>query len=139
MEQTKTQVETLLKKVIKKEHQITKPSLGMYMQTEKVSEITQSVESAFPCVISMNGDSDDDDDMGSDKICVIASCTGYENRRMFAAVGDMSEIKVDVIVNPSDDKIGLSGGLGKVLKMKGGPALERPCRGYIKNNGPLSV
>ncbi|XP_052773943.1 uncharacterized protein TM_0508-like isoform X1 [Mya arenaria] len=138
MDQAKTQVEALLRKVNKKQHEVRKPGLGEYMKTEKGSKITRSVETAFPCAISMNDDSDDDLDMGSDKICVISSCTGYENRRMFAVVGDMSEIHVEVIVNPSDDKIGLSGGLGKVLKMKGGLALERPCRDYIKNNGPLS-
>ncbi|XP_052770988.1 protein mono-ADP-ribosyltransferase PARP14-like [Mya arenaria] len=138
MEQAKSLVETLLRKVIKTQHQIRKPGLREYMQTEKGIEITRSVESTLPCVISMNDDSDDDDDMGNDKICVIASCTGYETRRMFAAVGDMSEINVDVIVNPSDDKIGLSGGLGRILKMKGGQALERPCRDYIENNGRLS-
>ncbi|WAR21740.1 Y508-like protein [Mya arenaria] len=135
MEQAKTQVEALLTKVNKKQHEVRKPGLGEYMQTEKGSEITRAVESAFPCVISMN---DGCDDIGSENIRVIASCTGYENRRMFAAVGDMSEINVDVIVNPSDDNIGLFGGLGKVLKIKGGLALERPCRDYIKNNGPLS-
>ncbi|WAR21754.1 Y508-like protein [Mya arenaria] len=135
MGQAKTQVEALLRKVNKKQHTCIKPGLRKYLQTEKGSEIMQSVESAFPCVISMN---EDDDDMGSDKICVIASCTGYENRRMFAAVGDMSELNVEVIVNPSNDKIGLSGGLGNVIKMKGGLALERPCKGYMKNNGQLS-
>ncbi|WAR21747.1 Y2902-like protein [Mya arenaria] len=137
MEQAKTQVEARLRKVNKKEHEIRKPGLGMYMQTETGSEIVRSVESTFPCVISINDDSDDDDYMGSD-ICVIASFTGYDNRRMFAAVGDMSELNVEVIVNPSDDKIGLSGGLGNVIKMKGGLALERPCKGYIKNNDQLS-
>ncbi|XP_052771700.1 protein mono-ADP-ribosyltransferase PARP14-like isoform X2 [Mya arenaria] len=138
MEQVKTQVETLLRKVNKKQHQIRKPGLGEYMQTEKGRKMIRSVESAFPCVISKNDNSDDYDDMGSDTICVIASCTGYENRRLFAAVGDMTELNVEVIVNPSDDKIGFFGGLGKVLRMKGGLALERYCKDYIKNNGPLS-
>ncbi|WAR21745.1 hypothetical protein MAR_015719, partial [Mya arenaria] len=90
MEQAKTQVEVFLRKVNKMKHEVRKPGLGDYLQTKKGSEITRSVESAFPCVISMNEDSDGNHDMGSENICVIASCTGYENRRMFVTVGDMS-------------------------------------------------
>ncbi|WAR21743.1 PAR14-like protein, partial [Mya arenaria] len=138
MEQAKAQVEVLLKKVNKKKHEVRKQGLEEYMQTEKGREIKRSIESAFPCVLSMNDDSDEDDDMGSDKICVIASCTGYENRQIFAAVCDISEINVDIIVYPSDDKMSISEGLGKVLKVKGGLAPERPCKGFTKNNGPLS-
>ncbi|WAR21759.1 Y2902-like protein [Mya arenaria] len=137
MEQAKILVEALLRKVNQEKHEVRKPGLGDYMQTEKGSKITRSVESVFPCVIAINDDSDDNDDMGNENICVIASCTGLEKRRIFVAVGDMSEINVEVIVHPSDDKIDLSEGLGKVLKMKGGLALEHPCRDYIKNNGPL--
>ncbi len=42
--------------------------------------------------------------------------------------GDITELDVEAIVNPANDKLLLGGGVAGVIKRKGGPSVQEECR-----------
>ncbi|XP_019634378.1 PREDICTED: poly [ADP-ribose] polymerase 14-like [Branchiostoma belcheri] len=51
--------------------------------------------------------------------------------------GDITGERVDAIVNPTRNDLGLSGGMAKVVGGAAGPGLQRECQQYIMQNGNL--
>lgn len=57
---------------------------------------------------------------------------------IYTAIGDMSQIKVEALVNSADKNLSLAGGLGAVLGKKGGGKVVEDCKEYVKREGYLS-
>jgi len=130
----KNKVKSLIGKVEKRQHNISKPGLGDFMKSQKGPEMIASVEQSTFCTISSSDDDkesegedftqyEEDTDLyysGSQPgVNIRATCSGYGEQSLVVAFGDMSEMKVDAVVNTADDKLNLGGGLGKCLKIKG--------------------
>ena len=125
----KEQLTRLAQQLQKKEHSLNRPGLASHMDSEKGQDSIKSVENAFPVVIKLDSDEEDIDfraivsgassqvpDLGL-KLHAIGEA--YDDRTIYSAEGEMSQIRVDVLVNSADNSLSLSGGLGKVLASKG--------------------
>ena len=134
IDKAKNKLKALIEQVQKQRHQISKPGLGDFMKSPKGTEMITTVEQSTFCTISSSDDDkesegedfthfEEDTDLyysGSQPgVNVRATCSGYGEQSLVVAFGDMSEMKVDAVVNTADDKLSLGGGLGKCLKMKG--------------------
>jgi O-acetyl-ADP-ribose deacetylase (regulator of RNase III) len=53
--------------------------------------------------------------------------------------GDITELKVDAIVNAANQHLLVGGGVCGVIHRKGGPAIARECQQIVAARGPLAV
>ncbi|XP_053407776.1 protein mono-ADP-ribosyltransferase PARP14-like isoform X2 [Mercenaria mercenaria] len=144
----------LLKRVQQREYILSKPGLADHMQTPKGKDNLNTIESTLACVVSVKGDDYDEEilddpydtipahsevneNIGIKGLKIIGYCKAYDCRNIYTAEGDMTELTVGMIVNLADDKLSLTGGLGKALVQKGGKEIQRECTEYIKYEGRL--
>ncbi|KAL3842605.1 hypothetical protein ACJMK2_020598, partial [Sinanodonta woodiana] len=72
----------------------------------------------------------------SQKPCVAISPNG---QMIQIVLGDITMLKVDVIVNPANTDLNHSGGLARVIVEEGGEKIQDDCNEFIQGNGPLDV
>ena len=63
-------------------------------------------------------------DTNTDKRIVIQ----MNNTTLELVEGDITELDVEAIVNPANEKLLLGGGVAGVIKRKGGPSVQEECR-----------
>lgn len=136
IQQGKAKLLALLKRVQQRIHIVEKPGLAAHMQTAKGKDNLNTIGNMLPCVVvvkdgdndeqsvedpygSIPGDSGVSANIGLKGLKIHASCKVYDCRNIYTAEGDMTELTVDVLVNPADDKLSLTGGLGKAFVSKG--------------------
>ena len=132
IEQAKTAVEALVAKISTQKHSVKKTGLGRYTASDKGHELLGNVEKTNKVVVSTDDDEDNDEnqydnilpksdtyDIVANNLQVRAKCVAYGTRNIMVAYGDMTEVKVDAIVNTADANLSLAGGLGKALVQKG--------------------
>ena len=130
IQQAKEELYKLARQLQKREHTLNKPGLASHMVSDKGRDNIKSVESAYPVVIKVGSDEEVDIDFStfaSGKhsqvpdvgLTILAVGDAYDDRKIYTAQGDMSQIRVDVLVNSADRSLSLSGGLGKVLAIAG--------------------
>lgn len=64
--------------------------------------------------------------------------TTKEGVKVFVYQGNLCNIKVDCIVNSSNEKMNHKSGLAEVVSEKAGQEMEKECKRFIKNDGLLS-
>ncbi|KAK3610878.1 hypothetical protein CHS0354_034339, partial [Potamilus streckersoni] len=72
----------------------------------------------------------------SKKPCVAISQDG---QMIQVLLGDITTLKVDVIVNPSNKDLNHSGGLARVIVEEGGEEIQDNCNEFVQKNGPLDI
>ncbi|XP_053389477.1 protein mono-ADP-ribosyltransferase PARP14-like, partial [Mercenaria mercenaria] len=150
MTKSKEALRVLFDKIKRKDHTVVKPGLAEYMKTSRGKDSLDTIESIMPCVISIK-DELGEEQMSSNlydidpasngkknrKIKVKAICKAYRNKIVHTAIGDMTEMTAQVLVNAADKTLSLSRGLGKAMVLKGGGEIEKACQEYIQAEGKL--
>ncbi|XP_053407780.1 protein mono-ADP-ribosyltransferase PARP14-like isoform X2 [Mercenaria mercenaria] len=150
MTRSKESLRVLFDKVKRKDHTVIKPGLAEHMKTSRGKDSLDTIESIMPCVISIKVELGEEQmssnlygiDPASNgnknrKIKEKATCKAYRNKIVHTAVGDMTEMKAQVLVNAADKTLSLSRGLGKAMVLKGGEEIEKACQDYIQTEGKL--
>lgn len=135
IQEARSRLNALIQRVKHREHTVQKPGLAEHMQTPKGKDNLHTIETAVPCVIAVKGDnleesdenpydfiphdSDVSENIGIEGLSVMAHCRVYDCRNVYTVKGDMTELSAEMLVNPADDKLSLTGGLGKALVQKG--------------------
>ena len=119
------------KKIVSKEETLTKPGLQNYFACEEGKARIQQTEKTIPCVIVMQGGSKPSGNyqgnyqggrQGASTFAKPTKCAeGKVGSGLIVEVfgGDMTELKVDVLVNASNNKLEHAGGLAAVIVRKG--------------------
>ncbi|XP_053389478.1 uncharacterized protein LOC128552464 [Mercenaria mercenaria] len=154
IQEARSNLLALLKRVQQREYILSKPGLAQHMKTAKGKDNLNTVESTLACVVSVKGDdnaeevcddpydtikadSEVNENIGLKGLKIIGYCKAYDCRNIYTAEGDMTELTVDMIVNSVDDKLNLTGRLGKALVQKGGKEIQKECSDYINDEGRL--
>jgi len=62
------------------------------------------------------------------------------NRTTLALVqGDITTLEVDAIVNAANERLAHGGGLARTIARKGGPAIKRESRAWVREHGPVET
>ncbi|XP_060564916.1 protein mono-ADP-ribosyltransferase PARP14-like [Ruditapes philippinarum] len=130
------QIKILLKRVQQQKHTVTKPGIAEHIMSPKGKDSIHTIEHSLSCVIAVEGE--EADKHMTEKELGIRSYTTYNRTNIYVWQGDMTELDVDILVNPSDKKLGSSGGLGKKIFAKGGRLIKYECEDYINKNGILN-
>ena len=119
--------------VASKEDVISKPGIHGYFSSEEGKNCIQRTEKSIPCLIilqEVNRSSGEVKGGVHGKVtftkptkCAEAKLTSGVVLEVFG--GDMTELKVDVLVNASNNKLEHAGGLAAVIVKKGKPGLNR--------------
>ncbi|XP_053389482.1 protein mono-ADP-ribosyltransferase PARP14-like, partial [Mercenaria mercenaria] len=154
IQEVRSNLLALIKRIQQREHTLSKPGLAQLMKTAKGKDNLNTIECTLPCVVSVKGDDyaeeicDDpydlipadsgvNENIGIKGLRIIGYCKASDCRNIYTAEGDMTELTVDMIVNSVDDKLSLTGGLGKTLVQKGGREIQKECSYYISSEGRL--
>jgi hypothetical protein len=113
----KKQIQILLQRVKHKNHTVTKPGIAEHILSPKGKDSIHTIEHSLECVIVVEGDVAYK--QMTDKKPGTRSYTTFYGTTIYAWQGDMTELDVDVLVKPSDKKLGSLGGLGKAIFSKG--------------------
>ncbi|KAK3598393.1 hypothetical protein CHS0354_019796 [Potamilus streckersoni] len=132
------------------EHELHKPGIVEYMEGKGREHIT-TVENQILCVIQLRGQEQyglekneiETDSFGFVNIrepgpVIQAECSSYGREKIFTALGDITEIDADVLVNATDLELEHSGVLAKAIVDKGGRVIREECRQHVKMNGHLA-
>ncbi|XP_060608587.1 protein mono-ADP-ribosyltransferase PARP14-like [Ruditapes philippinarum] len=137
VDKASTQLQKLCNRVKKRKHTIRKPGVADYIGKAKGKDSINTVETVLKCIVSIEGGDQGNTEVGEKRVA--AKCTFLDGRELFAFVGDMTELEVDMIINPDDEKIRFLGGLGRAIISKGGASIKKECEDFIKGNGDLAV
>ncbi|XP_060594497.1 protein mono-ADP-ribosyltransferase PARP14-like [Ruditapes philippinarum] len=137
VEKASMQLQKLCNRVKKRKHTIRKPGVADYIGKAKGKDNINTVETVLKCIVSIEGGDQGNKEVGEKRVA--AECTFLDGRVLFAFVGDMTELEVDMIINPDDEKIHFHGGLGRAIISKGGASIKKECEDFIKENGDLAV
>ncbi|KAK3598400.1 hypothetical protein CHS0354_019803 [Potamilus streckersoni] len=140
-------LQELINKVKHREHELNKPGIAGYMESKGREHIT-TVEKHFPCVIHLRekdqydlGENKEDSGevtIGGSGPVIQAECRSYGGEKIFTALGDITEIDADVLVNAADPKLEHRGGVAKAIVDKGGRVIRDECTQYIRGKGHLA-
>lgn len=141
----KEQITNLARSVEMLEHTITMPGLCAYMQSMQGKNKIQTIESTYDCAIEIKSPHYQNADKSpcntilakeNSGTKILARCNRvFSNRDIFAVVGDMTELPVDILVATTDEKLNLTRGLGGIVTFKGGESIHKCVQDYILKNG----
>ncbi|KAL3864768.1 hypothetical protein ACJMK2_006424 [Sinanodonta woodiana] len=143
-------LQQLVQKINHCDHELIKPGIAQYMES-KGREHIFAVENQIPCVIQLK----EQEQYGSGKNeeeperfgmvgtrgsgpAIQAECKSYGLEKIFSALGDITEIDVDVLVNAADPKLEHRGGVAKAMVDKGGRDIREECMQHVRKNGHLA-
>ncbi|XP_053406423.1 uncharacterized protein LOC128559228 [Mercenaria mercenaria] len=128
----------LLSFIKQKQHTISKPGIVEHVRSSKGKDSINIIENNLSCDIVVEGD--EAFKQMTEKIHgsgVQASCRVFDTRSICAWQGDMTELEVDMIINPSDKGLRFVGGLGKAIISKGGKSIQYEWTYFIGSHGAL--
>ncbi|KAH3785078.1 hypothetical protein DPMN_163161, partial [Dreissena polymorpha] len=135
----------LADKLFAEAHEIEKPNIKQYLSCNKGMECIQKAESHGPCVIETKGSGfsksirigkSEGRKMTSEKPTPCAEVT-VNGTKISVVVGDITELKVDVLVNAANRALKHRGGLARIIQEKGGDAVAKDSDQRIKNEGDV--
>ncbi|XP_053390662.1 protein mono-ADP-ribosyltransferase PARP14-like [Mercenaria mercenaria] len=121
--------EALADSVKRRRHKVQKLGIRDHITSPKGNEILHTIEKTLECVIVVEEEARWKITEGCN---VLAECEAFLGRKIYACLGDITNIKTDVLVNPQDEDMTFSGRLGSVICSKGGPSIQRSCNGHGK-------
>ncbi|XP_069139429.1 protein mono-ADP-ribosyltransferase PARP14-like isoform X2 [Argopecten irradians] len=142
LSKAKQDVNAVISQVARKEHVLRKPGITKLMTSEDSKPKVSQVEKIHGVVIVPSDESDDDVTgagpmpLRPDHTQEMARCSqpGYE---LMVVMGDITNLKVDVLVNAANRELQHNGGLAKAIVQKGGNAIQDDCNRYIRQNRAL--
>ncbi|XP_053389167.1 protein mono-ADP-ribosyltransferase PARP14-like [Mercenaria mercenaria] len=139
VQEANIQLQKLLNRIQQKKHTVAKPGIAEHVRSPKGKDSIHTIETTLSCVIVVEGDEAykqmADKAQGTK---IHASCNVFQGTTIYVWQGDMTELDVGVLVNPSDKNLGFSGGLGKAIISKGGPAIKHECENFIATQRSLN-
>ncbi|XP_053389200.1 protein mono-ADP-ribosyltransferase PARP14-like, partial [Mercenaria mercenaria] len=135
VQEASIQFQKLLNRIQQTKHTVSKPGIAEHIRSVKGKDIIQTIETIFPCVIIVEGD--EAYKQRTEKAHgtrTHASCNAFQGTTIYVLQGDMTDLEVGVLVHPSDKNLGFSGGLGKTIISKGGPAIKHECETHRSLN-----
>jgi succinate dehydrogenase/fumarate reductase-like Fe-S protein len=111
------QIKILLQRIKRQNHTVTKPGIAEHIMSPKGKDSIHTIEHSLECVIIVEGD--EAHKQMTDKELGTKSHTTFHGTTVFVWEGDMTDLDVDVLVNPSDKTLKATGGLGKAIFSKG--------------------
>lgn len=72
-------------------------------------------------------------------LTVLSEKTLFLGQSLSVIQGNIADMKVDAIVNPTNGALSLTGEVGTALKKAGGSAFEDEVKSLSKDNGPLEI
>ncbi|XP_069140966.1 LOW QUALITY PROTEIN: protein mono-ADP-ribosyltransferase PARP14-like [Argopecten irradians] len=142
LSKAKQDVNAVISQVARKEHVLRKPGITKLMTSEDSKPKVSQVEKIHRVVIVPSDESDDDVTgagpmpLRPDHTQEMARCSqpGYE---LMVVMGDITNLKVDVLVNAANRELQHNGGLAKAIVQKGGNAIQDDCNRYIRQHRAL--
>ncbi|XP_045188998.2 protein mono-ADP-ribosyltransferase PARP14-like isoform X2 [Mercenaria mercenaria] len=138
VQEANIQLQKLMNKIQQKKHTVSKPGIAEHIRSPKGKDNINTIETTLSCVIVVEGD--EAYKQMTDKAHgtrTHASCNVFQGTTIYVWQGDMTELDVGVLVNPSDKNLGFSGGLGKAIISKGGPTIKHECESFIESHKSL--
>ncbi|XP_060564934.1 protein mono-ADP-ribosyltransferase PARP14-like [Ruditapes philippinarum] len=129
------QIRILIKRIKHHTHTVTKPGIAEHISSPKGKDSIHTIEYSLECVIVVEGDIADK--QMTEKELGTRSHTTFHGTTIYVWQGDMTELEVDVLVNPSDKNLASTGGLGKAIFTKGGQMIRHDCNDFIGRYGSL--
>ncbi|XP_021358900.1 poly [ADP-ribose] polymerase 14-like isoform X2 [Mizuhopecten yessoensis] len=148
LSKAKMGIGNVIDSVEKKEHILKKPGITKLMTSEDSKLKVSQVEKSHGVVIVPSDESEDDVSGGEaggrptpaprrrDGIQEMARCS-QPNYHLMVMLGDITNLKVDVLVNAANKKLQHAGGLAKAIVDKGGKSIQRDCDEHIKRYSRL--
>ncbi|XP_050395683.2 protein mono-ADP-ribosyltransferase PARP14 isoform X2 [Patella vulgata] len=118
---------SFMSKIKCKDKTVTKPSELKFYRSDKGREAITTTQKKFKCLIK-----------NSDEAVDINTIFQLRKTKIHVINGDITDSKVDVIVNPSDKTLNHSGGLADAIVRKGGNIIQIECQKYVRSHGSLS-
>ncbi|XP_021339787.1 poly [ADP-ribose] polymerase 14-like [Mizuhopecten yessoensis] len=148
LSKAKMDIGNVIDSVEKKEHILKKPGITKLMTSEDSKPKVSQVEKSHGVVIVPSDESEDDVSGGEagggptpaprrrDGIQEMARCS-QPNYHLMVMLGDITNLKVDVLVNAANKELQHAGGLAKAIVDKGGKSIQRDCDEHIKRHSRL--
>ncbi|XP_033757736.1 protein mono-ADP-ribosyltransferase PARP14-like isoform X2 [Pecten maximus] len=142
LSKAKMAVGNVIEKVTKKEHVLQKPGITSLMTSDESKPKVSEVEKAHGVVIVPSDESEDDiSGVGPspprrDGTQEMARCS-QPSYNLMVMMGDMTNLRVDVLVNAANRELLHNGGLAKAIVDKGGKIIQDDCNDYIKQHRQL--
>ncbi|VDI21837.1 poly [ADP-ribose] polymerase 10/14/15 [Mytilus galloprovincialis] len=141
IQEAKDEVKALVNKILRTKHSIDQPGLQDLVNSAHGKSKLKQVCIRGGVVISSNEDEksyskhNPSKSTGLDEKAVYKAAGGQD---VIIVKGDITGLDVDVIVNGANKDLNHSGGLAKVLILKGGKSIQDECDLYISYNDQLS-
>ncbi|XP_071137975.1 protein mono-ADP-ribosyltransferase PARP14-like [Mytilus edulis] len=141
IQEAKDEVKALVNKILRTKHSIDQPGLQDLVNSAHGKSKLKQVCIRGSVVISSN------EDEKSYSKHIRSKSTGLDEKAVYKAAGgqdviivkgDITGLDVDVIVNGANKDLNHSGGLAKVLILKGGKSIQDECDQYISYSKQLS-
>ncbi|XP_041369508.1 protein mono-ADP-ribosyltransferase PARP14-like [Gigantopelta aegis] len=143
-------LQNLASKVDQKRYVHKKPGIRKLLLSQKGTQFIASLESNNKCIIEKTFDSSEQMTVGSQHVMestaaavegvnVVAKCSMPGQRQLCFVAGDITQMKVDVIVNAANERLDHIGGLAKAIVDKGGDSIQRECSKYVSRHGHVQV
>ncbi|KAL4231447.1 Poly (ADP-ribose) polymerase [Mactra antiquata] len=147
----KSMIQRLQNGIYRKQHTIKLEKVGQYLASSKGKQCIEKVEALTPCCIQVGKSSLvssvhsilkqpvlPDAPARFSKIVTCAEVTHSTGAKLVVCGGDITSLKVDVLVNAANKELQHVGGLAKIVASKGGKAIVKECEKVIKKNGRLN-
>ena len=125
-----------------------RPGLLQFLKEDnQVQMAVSGIESNQSVVIEINKDQSAQEELSSDggtdnwqakmrKVCLAQT---EELKKVVVWVGDITECKVDVIVNAANEDLKHIGGVAMAISKRGGPVIQSESDKHVKKSGKLEV
>ncbi|XP_067657091.1 protein mono-ADP-ribosyltransferase PARP14-like [Haliotis asinina] len=144
-----SKLEEISQRVVHISHLFGKPGICKLIQSEKGNQHIRYIEENGRCVIEKNFDSQaqpiygkggEERNMRSGRgIQTLAKCDLGAGRTLTVCQGDITQMKVDVIVNAANQQLAHVGGLAKAIVDKGGLSIQVESDKIRQSQGDIGV
>ncbi|XP_041369501.1 uncharacterized protein LOC121383495 [Gigantopelta aegis] len=143
-------LQDLANKVDQKRFVHKRPGIRKLLLSQKGTQFVATLGSSNKCIIEKTFDSSERMTVGSQHVMestaaavagvnVVAKCSMPGQRQLCFVAGDITRMKVDVIVNEANERLNHIGGLARAIVDKGGDSIQRECNNYVSRHGRVPV
>ncbi|XP_033098360.1 protein mono-ADP-ribosyltransferase PARP14-like [Anneissia japonica] len=123
-------------KVLIGKHLISQPGMATFFREDKGNVALESVENRCKCIIEFDGSNRY---TSTEAMHTLLRHTLQNGIELIVCKADMTEMKVDVIVNAANDRLQHVGGLAKAIVDAGGKEIQEESNGIMRARGWRAV
>ncbi|XP_069139910.1 protein mono-ADP-ribosyltransferase PARP14-like isoform X2 [Argopecten irradians] len=136
----RTKLESVIQKVSMDTHVVQEIGAEDYFSSTEGNDKISQIEQASSSIIrKKSGYRSVPEARGQSSMMPVtkAKCKIDQDKEIVVVEGDMTKLKVDVMVNAANTDMAHGGGIAGAISAAGGPDIQRECYDYITRNGQV--